>query len=784
MNKRITLPFFSLWLTGKAYKDSGLSIKGGLMPVIKDDELDYVSESGWATYIISLVGPDDRPLGYKHFRLEFATIPTDKPFYLIFMAEDQILKHKRLLVKSKPAPAQLYGPIPEGCTHIYLPSSVDIVREFYNDPVIDASDQFVDVEMFEHVFRRDKTSGVISDVSFPMEFVKKAAAFIKSKFEQDGLYAEMQCLFYQRGKRDNNYTLIKKSTLNFETYKEYNNMVTIESNDEDLTVLINSEGKTKYEILVDEVKDSKVWDYQRIDLVSYGLFDGIGETELGINKVLTPVPLVLQKSEFATGAGIGMIGQNVGEGQDTYFFTSLLKDITISLSASLGFVIETNVSDGSGGGTESEIRKNVTLYLRALSDSGYRDIGMYAPTKVDNIQISNPQRWRASYTFHFQENMDIEVKKGERLQLVLIIRRGEATSGTFSMTEFENFDINFSSISFNPVNIDVVDPLRLIQKYLDEMSGVPRSFRASIEWEEKDYRTMIVAAESIRQIPGAKLYGSPNDFFDWMKVLGYEYECIDRNLVFKSRDKFFDRNVTAMSLKAEELADLIVQADNTYAYTTVEIGYDKKDYDSLNGRCEPNGKYCYTTGLLAKADNKLSLVSPYRADSIGIEYLCQEVDEDSTDTKSDNDIFFVALEDNGNSYTEYRDEIIKDSVYGVELFNAPFNPYFLVKRNESLIGINAKEVKFKSTDMSRTAEIIKGAYIIDPYVNQAISKGLFSPIEYNFAAGFDQDLPAPALRNGLVKFVWKKEILQGFIKEVRKNPHAPTETTWLLWAAR
>lgn len=239
-----------------------------------------------------------------------------------------------------------------------------------------------------------------------------------------------------------------------------------------------------------------------------------------------------------------------------------------------------------------------------------------------------------------------------------------------------------------------------------------------------------------------------------------------------------------MSVRAEELADLIVQADNTYAYTTVEIGYDKKDYDSVNGRCEANGTFCYTTGLIAKSDNKLSLISPYRADSMGIEYLCQERAKDSTDTKSDNDIFFVAMKDNGNLYSEYKGEVIKDRVYGIEMFNAPFNPYFLVKRNESLIGINAKEVKFKSTDMSRTAEIIKGNTVIDPCVNHVITKRLFNPIEYNFAAGFDQDLPAPALRNGLVKFVWKKEILQGFIKEVRKNPHAPTETMWLLWAVK
>ena len=36
-----------------------------------------------------------------------------------------------------------------------------------------------------------------------------------------------------------------------------------------------------------------------------------------------------------------------------------------------------------------------------------------------------------------------------------------------------------------------------------------------------DVQIMIVASESIRQINDANIHGSPNDFFDWMRVLGY-----------------------------------------------------------------------------------------------------------------------------------------------------------------------------------------------------------------------------------------------------------------------
>ena len=121
------------------------------------------------------------------------------------------------------------------------------------------------------------------------------------------------------------------------------------------------------------------------------------------------------------------------------------------------------------------------------------------------------------------------------------------------------------------------------------------------------------------------------------------------------------------------------------AYTNVKIGYDKQDYASVNGRAEANGTFEYTTGFLRREEKTLELISPYRADSIGIELLCREADNKSksTDDSSDNDIFFVALSDDKGTYVTYKTQQITDKDTGVSMFNAPFNPCLLYTSSAS-----------------------------------------------------------------------------------------------------
>lgn len=58
----------------------------------------------------------------------------------------------------------------------------------------------------------------------------------------------------------------------------------------------------------------------------------------------------------------------------------------------------------------------------------------------------------------------------------------------------------------------------------------------------------------------------------------------------------------------------------------------------MNGRDEFRFTTEYTTGIDI-TDNVLELISPYRADVYGIEFLSQKRGQDTTDSESDNDVF-------------------------------------------------------------------------------------------------------------------------------------------------
>lgn len=237
-----------------------------------------------------------------------------------------------------------------------------------------------------------------------------------------------------------------------------------------------------------------------------------------------------------------------------------------------------------------------------------------------------------------------------------------------------------------------------------------------------------------------------------------------------------------MELADDEVEGLEIEASDAYAYTNVKIGYDKQDYESVNGRAEANGTFEYTTGFLRREEKTLELISPYRADSIGIELLCREADNKSksTDDSSDNDIFFVALSDDKGTYVTYKTQQITDKDTGVSMFNALFNPYYLVQANKSLLGITTTRLRFTGTDMNRNASI--GSENIYRDVEIATSDQLFRPVTYSFATGNFKDLPSPENWNGLVKFTFDGTRRAGFIRKILKNYSLESETDWQLWA--
>lgn len=687
--------------------------------------------------------------------------------------------------------------IPENCRYVYLSCASDYEKNYYlrvfEGDFIDVTQNIENLDSLENVLSRDGVSGVISEVSFEISFVLSAKDFVKDIFFRKGLYGKALLKIYRRGNFDNDYKLIKDINLDFSTYQEYADRVTVEAAKFDLLEIINSEGKTKYEVPVSEISDTKKWKYERMNFINNGVYELV-TSDMTVAQItdLIAFSLNLSSSELVPGEEIDFVSQTLTYGKTNYFIQNNGESVNMHIKMMFKFIFEGEIKVHNPFETEIDKNSLLSIQLYRLSSEGnFKESIKSWFLTPETLSIDGEK-----YTGIFSDTMNVDkivtIEPNERICLGFSSVNNMSMavtiqSGYYRFESLEEYNkpiltAYYTTKSQKSHKIDIIDPTTLMQHYLNEMSGVNGLFSVQINWSESNYKTMLIAAESIRQIPGAKLYGSPNDFFDWMKVLGYEYDIDGTKLIFNFRDEYFKSSFAAMSMRKDEIADLIIKADNTYAYTSVEIGYDKQDYDTMNGRCEPNGMFSYTTGYITRTDNKLSLISPYRADSIGIEMLCQESDKQTTDTDSDNDVFFVALKENSEDYSEYKDIYIEDKDFSsLKLFNAPFNPYYLIKRNQSLIGINADKVKFKATDMSRKAIIIDNGQSVDPYADQIISKKLFEPLIYNFAAGSNKDLPDHAVRNGLVKINWKDEIYTGFIKEIRKNYASDTETTWELW---
>ena len=663
-----------------------------------------------------------------------------------------------------------------------------------NGVSLDVTNDIVEWDSLEILQERDGVSGVITSVSFPVKLRGKSMYFIKTLFDNYGLYSTGLLTIYERDDHGNEYALLKSSPLDFSTYSEALEYVSIECAESELSDIINSEGKTKYDILVSTVKEDKQWKYDRMQLKNIGIYTLPENTPSSITRMdigWLQLPISLNKANQAPGTSeVDFKSQPFGTNIKEYFVKSTKN--TIKMYYDVDFEININVKVSAGTGDPTDFLNSSLFVLGVFynsSDSNWKQLFGIGMTPTSDIIKENDITYSRSFSANLSGIYNYDLNIGEYTSLMISFPPtpgfGWYIEVTLEITSSNKFEAYYYEASKDSVNIDVISPDKLLQEYLNQMGGEDK-FTGIIEWEEEDYMTMIVAAESIRgfgnkdntEAPDkAYIHGSPNDFIEWLKVLGYEPVIEGSTITFKTRDKVFTPDVTAIEMGDDDVADLLKQVDATHAYTSVEIGYDKQDYENENGRYEANGTFAYTTGYINRDDNKLSLISPYRADPMGIEFLCQERDNYTTDDKSDNDIFFVAIIDNTDYYTEYKEIVIDTDSQRIKMFNAPFNPYYLVKRNESLIGINAKQLKFKSTDMSREASIDD----IDIYSDITITKKLFSPIIYNFAAGHHHDMPT-INKNGLVNISWQNNVLRGYIRSIRKNYITEEETTWELHA--
>ena len=231
----------------------------------------------------------------------------------------------------------------------------------------------------------------------------------------------------------------------------------------------------------------------------------------------------------------------------------------------------------------------------------------------------------------------------------------------------------------------------------------------------------------------------------------------DQTINFVHRSELF--SPTADIKHIEQARDVSYSVDTSRIFTSLTAGYDKKDYDNMNGRYEFNFNNTYTTGY-AVGDKSLTLTSKYRADVYGIEFGAQKRGKDTTDNDSDNSVFFVLCKYADGQLIPDKSTTIEGSLTDA-VFNGAFSPMACIQVNAGLIGMQAPVLHLEFASSTGNSDIVVGGMrFSDPLI-------LDSPLMTCGRLSFStDDATEPVSVNDLIEVECGGMVYRGYIEEI------------------
>lgn len=599
--------------------------------------------------------------------------------------------------------------------------------------------------------KRGNYDGVVRSFSSKFEFVNSAYAILKKQFRDKYLGAAATIVI---SRRNNSWTWneLFRCSLDFSTYEDDGRTLFINAIDDSLASLIKAKRGTKYEYSMDVIKDDKKLWYDGLEMSESVNWQVSGNSIDGSTDVDVPISAQIREQVFPLY--VGSSEQNVGN-------RFLIGDTPPGLISDKpdSYLIKSISSGGMEVHVDMTVRipdgKYFSIILRRYykETTGEDDYDNLAEAGVTTGDVNR------NVTLSFDGGLYME----DGSYLVVVFK--SAHDFTIRIPDSAVFTAKWIS-RVNPVNIDVVSPLNLLNRLLQSMNGGEEGLVGEIDmdWSFRVKHCLILAADSIRGVPNAKLYSSFNQFSEWMSaVFGFVYEVSGNKVVFKHRTLFFSSDIVKSIANYDEFSYTV---NPSIIYSRVRVGYEKQEYDSINGRDEFRFTTTYSTGV-SLTDNSLDLISPYRADAYGVEFLVQKRGEDTTDSSSDNDVFFCGAElsFNGDRYELIRNGFnLSGVISSSTMFNAMYSPRSMLVANSSFVGSCTGLLTYTSGE-GNTDVAVNGINEKDDLVIPE-SDRLFTVGEVSFVTP-EYDLPESCL--GTVELKGANETYYGYMMKAEMS---------------
>lgn len=640
-----------------------------------------------------------------------------------------------------------------------------------------------DLENWDEVkasFKRNDYDGVIRTFSNKFSFAGDARILLLKQYDEDYLNASASIIISTR----NNSWLYNERfscALNFSTLQDNGSILQINAVDDSVASMIKAKRGTQYEYPVEEVKSPIPLVYDGLELSESAKWLSTGDIYNGeIGDLLDndkyvyanfssnwqPMQLYTEATDINIGNATEILDQSYMAFQDQYLdgdgnvadgykdentIVTALKSVKLSVDINFNFFIRyQSLAWGSAHGVALRLAK-----IGTDNKTTTVIIEHFWTTPEETLQ-------EKEYSEHF----DVPLDKGEKLVLMCKLEctliGGGSARVYYPMSSDSRVTVSWKN-RINPVEMDVIKPDTLLNRLLKSINGEKDGLTGVIEGtgDRRLDNCMLLAAESARKIPGAKIYTSFTKFANWMSyVFGYAYDISGNTVTFRHRSKYFSDDVVK---RIDDLSDYEMKVNSALVYSRIRIGFDKQDYDTANGKDEFRFTNEYTTGV-TMTDNSLEMISPYRADAYGIEFLADKIGEDTTDNESDTDLFMVGVksDSSGLKYILNRDYLMGGVLSPDTMFNAMFSPSSMVLANEAYIGSSVEMLTFASSDgnsdvgidgMGESRDII-------------LSKRMFTVAEVEFETS---DVELPEDLTGIVEMEYQGKVVQGYYQQADYN---------------
>ncbi len=607
---------------------------------------------------------------------------------------------------------------------------------------MDVSQMLSNIADISLSFTRSDLSGVVRKFGGEFRLIGTAMEALVSHFVQNGTSSVAAMAVYPI---NDNWTYEKawECQLDFGTFQYTLHDCSISAIDNSLAAAIKAHASTKYQYLVDDIKDPYPLYYDHLTMKSFAeyLFGGEMEENGGtsiINFKRTGEnlswPMYVKESETANRRM--MLFCDSGQLSGSYFSEGTeifenLSDQPIVISAEIAI-----------SGSCENVPSGSQLMIRTGRTGDFAETGVIEISWVWYTLDLTPSLADAQ-TFY------IEVKPREKVGLYSIFGEKDDTPATVYVNA-ESF-LRFNILTRNAAETcDIVRPLNMLQALVRSMTGRDDVTCTIDNPSQVLDQTHIVAAESARGVENAYLHTSYKDFCSMMSsVFGYVPVIGEDYVKFVERKTLFVNSMRKQI--AGKNADLSVSVDTSMIYSRVIVGFEDQDYDSVNGRDEWRFSTEYDTGV-TMTDNTLEVVSKYRADAYGLEFLFLKRGEDTTDNGADEDVFIVHAMYNGR-FAQYMlnrassDPMVIDrapSVTGVldpdTMFNTVYRPWFMVANNAPYLASFTRRLSFASSKGNHDV-VIEGIGVGDDlFVVTEVDGHLFMPAHLNVKTS-DIDIP-------------------------------------------